>query len=103
MSPTPEGPWVQASTYFCGPFPTVENVIVVTDAYFNGKLICRGKRVQTREGYAAVANGYAKGFMKSIESCKNRPLRKERLEKGAIQLYGKLPSYNSPLSRENPV
>ena len=35
MSPTPEGPWVQASTDFCGPFPTVENVIVVTDAYSN--------------------------------------------------------------------
>lgn len=33
MSPTPEGPWVQASTDFCGPVPTVENVLVVIDAY----------------------------------------------------------------------
>ena len=33
MSPTPKGPWVQASADFCGPFPTGETVLVVIDAY----------------------------------------------------------------------
>ena len=33
MSPTPKGPWLQASADFCGPFPTGETVLVVIDAY----------------------------------------------------------------------
>ena len=33
MSPTPKGPWSQASADFCGPFPTGEIVLVVLDAY----------------------------------------------------------------------
>ena len=33
MSPTPKGPWVQASADFFGPFPTGETVLVVIDAY----------------------------------------------------------------------
>ena len=33
MSPTPKGPWLQASADFCGPFPTGETVLVVLDAY----------------------------------------------------------------------
>ena len=33
MSPTPNGPWLQVSADFCGPFPTGETVLVVLDAY----------------------------------------------------------------------
>ena len=33
MSPTPDGPWLEASADFCGPFPTGEIVLVVLDAY----------------------------------------------------------------------
>ncbi len=33
MTPTPEGPWIQASADFCGPLPTGEMVLVVIDAY----------------------------------------------------------------------
>ena len=33
MSPTPKGPWLQASADFCGPLPTGEMVLVVLDAY----------------------------------------------------------------------
>ena len=33
MSPTPKGPWLQASADFCGPFPTGETILVVIDAY----------------------------------------------------------------------
>ena len=33
MSPTPNGPWLEASADFCGSFPTGEIVLVVLDAY----------------------------------------------------------------------
>jgi len=33
MSPTPNGPWLEASADFCGPFPTGEMVLLVLDAY----------------------------------------------------------------------
>ena len=33
MSPTPNGPWLEASADFCRPFPTGEMVLVVLDAY----------------------------------------------------------------------
>lgn len=33
MSPTPNGPWLQTSADFCGPFPTGEMALVVLDAY----------------------------------------------------------------------
>ena len=32
-SPTPNDPWLEASTDFCGPFHTLEMVLVVLDAY----------------------------------------------------------------------
>ena len=34
MSPTPKGPWLQASADFFGPFLTGETVLVVLDAYW---------------------------------------------------------------------
>ena len=33
MSPTPDGPWLEASAVFFGPFPTEKIVLVVLDAY----------------------------------------------------------------------
>ena len=33
VSPTPNDPWLEASADFCGPFPTLEMVLVVLDAY----------------------------------------------------------------------
>jgi len=33
MSPTSKGPWLQASAYFGGPFPTGQMVLVILDAY----------------------------------------------------------------------
>ncbi len=33
MTPTPEGPWIQASANFYRPLPTAEMVLVVTNAY----------------------------------------------------------------------
>ena len=33
MSPTPNEPWLEASADFCGPFHTLEMVLVVLDAY----------------------------------------------------------------------
>ena len=32
MSPTPNGPWLEASADFCRPFPTGEMVLAVLDA-----------------------------------------------------------------------
>ena len=150
MSPTPKGPWVQASADFCGPFPTGETVLVVIDAYSKNPEVEIIKSTAAKEVLPAMerifathgipetlksdngspfhgqafrsfaeekgfkhqkttplwpeANGHAEGLMKNIDKvARTAHSEGKDWRRELYSFLGKLPSYTSPLYRENPV